>query len=311
MTGHGRTCVEGEPLALINDWRHPIDDGVGFIRSLFEPNVSYGPKRTDIPFFISGISTGGTIAINVALEIDGLQRTKASEEHQWSAFRGAILFCPLLARAVEIGEVKYQALRALKSIGFKSAGLGPKPEVAHFPSKDAYNRLASDPLCYYDGILLSTGTVVLKIIEVTKEFMEHIKFPFVLLHGRNDPVTLLSGSEELLNRSSTPKHLKELASFPDATHYMMVDGPEALDTYVKRILGWAHVHLVPVLPSTEPPPMTKRLSAKRLSAKKTLMKSMTACLLSAQTLASETPRSLERALVTLVEQAPQDMPSTA
>jgi len=224
MAGHGRSIRSKEDRGLIKDWKHLVSDGITFVEAIYSDSRSFALKSKQKPYFLCGLSTGGMVCIHLAQEITK-QNASWLPKPCWAGFLGALLLCPVIYQKVDPGILQTTALKGLKAIGFGKSDLGPKPDPNYFPSRAIYDQVVSDPFCYFGGMLLATGTSLLKMTEVTQGMLDDISYPFALFHATDDPVTPVSGSEKMLNRSKTPPEYKKLFQYSSlfASHYMLLD----------------------------------------------------------------------------------------
>jgi len=235
MTGHGRSIRKESELGLIRDWKVLGDDAVGFIEAVYGDRHPFSPK-TKLPFFLSGISTGGMLALHVGADLQRLKSTDASNP-VWSFFQGSALAAPLIHQLVQPSAFQTAALKGLRNIGLGKADLAPAPDKKKFPP-GGWARVQADPLCYYEKMRLDTGVTLLAMIDVTLTLLPEIAYPISLHHAKEDGVVPVSGSELLIKECKTADADKQLVYYPAgiSTHYLFLD--EGAPQVVTDMITW-------------------------------------------------------------------------
>lgn len=91
---------------------------------------------------------------------------------------------------------------------------------------------------------LGLGFTLLKFIAKLKDSITMVNFPFLVIHGDADQVTLLDGSTVLYEQSLTPTHLKKLVVFPGVRHNVMTEGM-AREHAIPAINDWITLRTAP------------------------------------------------------------------
>jgi alpha-beta hydrolase superfamily lysophospholipase len=241
MTGHGRSAIPEQPLTFVKEHKNLIDDGLEFVHALYSgtSKVSFGPKNAALPFVLAGISIGGTVVLNIAREL-WERKVRASMLPVHTNLRGVLLICPVIEQTVEPNWFETTALKTLKSIGFGKSSLGPKVvNSKYFPSPESYKTFTNDPYCYDGGMILQTGTSMLALIQVTKELIPRIAFPFVVFHAEDDPLIPLQGSKDVIKQAKTAQDDKKLFTYLNASHYLLLD-ETVIDVVVDDATRWIY-----------------------------------------------------------------------
>ncbi len=155
----------------------------------------------------------------------------------WSNWKGSILLAPPIAQTVSPSWIQVKLLEFVHFLGGSSLALGPKPDKTKFPSENDWNLFTTDPFTYTGRMKLAFGVTLLNLVDTLGETLTKIRFPYLVVHGDVDPVTPLSGSQLLLEKSTTPETLKKLVVFPGVKHNVMTHGI-AQEKSVPVLLEW-------------------------------------------------------------------------
>jgi alpha-beta hydrolase superfamily lysophospholipase len=190
MRGHGKS--EGERV-WVESFDEFLDDTASFLARVSE-------LLPGVPTFLMGHSMGGAIVLLYAIT--------RNQDMQGMIVSGASVkipedVSPLLQK---VSGVMGRFLPKLKTIVLDSADLSRDPEVVL-----GYD---NDPLVYRGGIYARVAAEILQVAGRIQESMEAIKLPLLIMHGTEDKLGAVEGSQELNARvSSTDTTLKLYQGF--------------------------------------------------------------------------------------------------
>jgi alpha-beta hydrolase superfamily lysophospholipase len=195
LRGNGRSPGQ---RGYINSWAEFRADLKGFLNLVTT-------KETDLPLFLIGQSTGGTIALDYVLR----------EPNQ---LQGLILMSPALGLGVSpwklwLGKILSRILpRFALDTGIDlSAGSRDPGAVAAF---------ARDPLRHSQGTA-RLATELLETIDWIKAHGTELQVPLLILHGGADRVTLPESSRIFFERLTLAD--KEIREYPGSYHELHND----------------------------------------------------------------------------------------
>lgn len=179
----------------------------------------------DLPIFLFGHSMGGGIVTLFAIErnpdVKGILLTgpsvKVSED-----------ISPFLQK---ISGVLSALLPKLPAVKLDSSDISKDPEVVK-----AYDE---DPLNYRGGILARTASELLNATKIITEHSKVIDHPILIMHGSDDKLAEVVGSEMLFkNVSSEDKTLK----IYEGLYHEILNEPEQ-DEVLADIINWLDNHI--------------------------------------------------------------------
>lgn len=213
--GHG--ISEGDRCHIVK-YQDLVQDMNDFIDDFFEKN----PKLLSKPRYIFGHSMGGLITTLTVLK-----------RHEF--FNGMILSGPLfkadpkIANPVLIMIVKYLSV-ILPKLPVGDA-INPT-DVSR--SKEIQYAYETDALTYHGKLRANLGYQMLLGIQEVEESFSKINLPFLLMHGKQDKLVMLSGSEKMYQESSSKD--KEIKIYQNLYHEILNE-PEK-EEVMNDILKW-------------------------------------------------------------------------
>jgi len=229
--GHGFS--EGERF-YIPDWKIHRDDSEQFCR------FAAAQHDEDLPFFLTGQSYGGGLAIHVArLWQDHSDKCPKS-------FKGFVSVCPAI-----IGDLP--PLPVVWTLRYGLAPMFPKWTPSFMPhpvrpervwTDERIREMASSPRIRDMGLsaggkayCLGTAVALLNVTEaVRSKVIPGLNMPFCTVHGTQDLAVPIAGSEYLMEHSATPEKDKALLRIEGARHDLFSE-PNAEDV-VSQMLKW-------------------------------------------------------------------------
>lgn len=173
-----------------------------------------------LPLFLLGHSMGGLIALTADLESPDL-------------FDGLVLTAPLI-QASQDNPLNRLVTKVISSLCHSCSLPFLRLNITQTTkSKVWQDYIRSDPLSYHGGYKFGPTQVGFEAVDALKERMERITTPLLVLHGEEDELCLLSGSQELVARARSRD--KELVVVPGAGHHLLL---ERLDVVKDKMLNW-------------------------------------------------------------------------
>lgn len=188
LQGCGRSEGARGLRIFVEQFEDYISDNIQLARSLKDQ-----PGFAGVPLFVSGISMGGNIALNCALQgyLEGL-------------FKGAALLAPMLSleKVARKGLNPYlRPLSTLLSYVLPTAAIVATDRNTLYPAIQAM--WDADPLVYHGKTRVRNANEYLRITEQVMSTLENVSFPFIVFHSENDTMCDCDGSKELFKRAST------------------------------------------------------------------------------------------------------------
>lgn len=215
LRGHGQSSGKRNYINRFSDYLDDLSEVLDRVKKSY-PGV---------PIFLMGHSMGGGIVTLFAMErnpdVKGLllsaPSVKVSDD-----------LSPFLQK---ISGVLSALVPSLPAIKLDNSIISKDPKVM-----EAYD---SDPLNYRKGILARTGAEVLKSTKQISEGCEVIDLPILIMHGGDDKLVDLSGSEMLYEKVSS--HDKTLKIY-DGLYHEILNEPEQ-DMVKADIIDWLDKHI--------------------------------------------------------------------
>eukprot|EP00752_Nemacystus_decipiens_P009718 g8678.t1 len=256
LQGHG---YSGGERAYIEDYNHWVDDyrqllelvagdgmdashstsseagdeAAGVPPHFFTASEAHRKRLREVPIFIAGESLGGALSILLGLSL------QESNHPLLPRFKGQVLVAPaikgnpppaMLVAALRHFVVplvpRWQIPSCLESVN--------RPEMCVLEVDE--RRHANHDVLGYPGGLGWGGNMRfrtgLNLIDLTAEVsrrLEHVKFPFLIMHDPGDSIVQFDSSKELAYRASTPHGSprgRELRPMKGWLHCLLTNCPE-------------------------------------------------------------------------------------
>eukprot|EP00903_Cladosiphon_okamuranus_P014574 g13516.t1 len=256
LEGHGYSSGE---RAYIEDYNHWVDDyrqllelvavdgvdssqyapseagggAAGVPPHFIAASAAHRKRLREVPIFIAGESLGGALSILLGLSL------QESNHPLLPRFKGEVLVAPaikgnpppsMLVAALRHFVVplvpKWQIPSCLESVN--------RPEMCVLEADE--RRHANHDVLGYPGGLGWGGNMRfrtgLNLIDLTAEVsrrLEHVKFPFLIMHDPGDSIVQFDSSKELTYRASTPHGSprgRELRPMKGWLHCLLTNCPE-------------------------------------------------------------------------------------
>lgn len=172
----------------VENFQDYVDDVLQLARSFDALNVA--GFSSALPSFISGISLGGCIAFNAALQ--------APEQ-----FKGVLLLAPMLS----LERVSRKGLNPyLRPVATALSWLCPTAAIVATDRNAKYPEIQEmwdkDPLTSHTNTRVRNAHEYMRITESTMKMLEEVTFPFIVFHSENDTMCDPDGSKQLYTRAS-------------------------------------------------------------------------------------------------------------
>lgn len=262
IMGHGYS--EGE-RSFVQEWDAVFDDLSAFLEALFgvaepapdEEDFNAGVSAQvlahirSLPIFVTGQSMGGMICMYVGLRLQNNEKLQ-------SKFCGAVLGSPSLAVDLPAAPVRF-LLRNIVVPLFKSHEMPPwissssksmpswsydlanptMRQQAEMDIRDCADRFPGEALGWQKGMRWGTAAAFSDVFSRIEEDMDDIEYPFLVMHDPDDKVCFISGSEKLMELSSSDdKTLNRVSA--RGVHCLPMF---ATEEYVSAMAAWMHRHL--------------------------------------------------------------------
>ena len=189
---HGQS--DGEPRSYILEFENHISDLEIYIDKW---------KRTDIPIFLMAHSMGGLVLISYLIERNPLL----------IQLRGVILSAPFLKPDKNTAPI-LQKLSSVVGTLFPKLKTVDIDATAISRDENEIKKYVNDPLNYNGKIHARSGYQLLKQMANVKNKFDKIEQSLLIMHGTNDKLAELEGSEALFKLcSSTDKEFIKLEGF--------------------------------------------------------------------------------------------------
>ncbi len=215
LRGHGKSS--GSPLFVGNFAEYLTD------LDLFLDRVR--ARLPGRPLFLMGHSMGGVIVTSYALDRE-------------SRVRGVVLSAPAVKLCNEMSPPLLKAasliarvLPRLQTVKINQNYISRDPAVV-----EAYER---DPLIFRKGVLLRTGSELVRAGQYVRERMDAFTLPILVLQGTGDKITEPEGGRRLYeNAASTDRTLK----LYEGLYHEILNEPER-ERVLQDIVDWLDAHV--------------------------------------------------------------------
>ncbi|KAJ7565950.1 hypothetical protein O6H91_02G082700 [Diphasiastrum complanatum] len=213
------------------DWiGHGGTDGLhGYVESLdyavsdtTEFLQKVASQHPSVPCFLFGHSTGGAIAVKVAIQSSAKK-----------LLNGLVLTSPALR--IKPGHPVLRAVAPLFSIllpKYQFRGNRKRQPVCRDPA--ALAAKYSDPLVYTGPIRIRTATEILRITSYLQRNLSKVSIPFFVLHGTEDKVTDPTASQDLYDQAVS--EIKNAKFYDGLLHDLLFELEK--DSIAADIIDW-------------------------------------------------------------------------
>jgi acylglycerol lipase len=195
LRGHGKSAGSRCFVRTFDDY---IDD-----LECFYQRIGHGAGEK--PVFVLGHSLGGLIAVLWSVryrpKLNGLLLSGPALQ-----VRRQLL--PWLRRFARVGSMFFPRLRLIR-LGYRSISRDPAVVV----------QFRDDPLVFHGRFPVRTGAEILRACDLAQAAQQHVRTPFLILHGTADRVAAVEASQQLLRRAEATDKMLHL--YPDLYHEVL------------------------------------------------------------------------------------------
>ncbi|XP_060081377.1 monoglyceride lipase-like [Ylistrum balloti] len=212
--GHGQS--EG-PRSHIDTFDYYVADVFQHIDQVKEKF----PEKT--PIFLIGHSMGGAISVLSAMS-------------RPDYFTGVVLLGPAIqASPGAISPIKMMAGKVV-------ARIFPQMCIEKLKTKDlsrdheVVKEYEEDPLVFHNGLKAKWGLEMLKAFDIMKEALPKVEWPFLVLHGDQDKLCAVEGSQQLHEQAQSKD--KQIKVYKGLYHQIHRELREDRDIVLHDLVDW-------------------------------------------------------------------------
>lgn len=219
--GHGKS--EGE--------RVMVETFDVFVKDVFAHLDEIKKSHPDLPVYIFGHSMGGTIATLAACE-------------KPDYFAAVVLSSPgiLIAPEIAPGRLKVFFGRMLNRFFPRMQILPPVDPIAISTDPKTVEEYRTDPLIWHSGVKLRIATAFGDAMDRIKNWIPSIQWPFLVIHGDNDTLTYIGGSE-LLEKEAKSED-KEIKIYKGLKHELLNEVKEEAEKVKSHVVEWLRKRII-------------------------------------------------------------------
>lgn len=217
--GHGRS--EGEPVQISSFDIYAAD----VLKHIDEKLTDLG----GLPIFLFGHSMGGTVAILCAMERPHF-------------FTGVVLSAPAIMAnpktashgMIFLGRIVSRIVPSFQVVGSENSSL-----LSRDPEQVSI--LTNDPLAWKGGLKAKWAMAIHDAMEFIKENLTKIEWPFLVLHGDADQLTMVEGSVMLEEKAASKD--KTIKIYPGFYHKLLNEPKDDAALVMNDIISWINQRL--------------------------------------------------------------------
>ncbi|KAL9960136.1 hypothetical protein ACROYT_G033546 [Oculina patagonica] len=217
--GHGRSEGERVQISSFNIYAADV------LKHIDEASANNG----GLPIFLFGHSMASTVAILCAMERPHF-------------FTGIVLSAPAILANPEtatrcmifLGKIVSRILPSFQVVGSENSSL-----LSRDPEQVA--ALTNDPLAWKGGLKAQWAMAIHDAMEHIKENIPKIEWPFIVLHGDADQITMVEGSMMLEQKASSKD--KTIKIYPGFYHKLLNEPKEDAALVMSDIISWINQRL--------------------------------------------------------------------
>eukprot|EP00164_Ancoracysta_twista_P001383 GFYU01001802.1.p1 GENE.GFYU01001802.1~~GFYU01001802.1.p1 ORF type:complete len:299 (-),score=80.52 GFYU01001802.1:51-947(-) len=194
----------------------------------------------DVPVFISGESMSGLICTLLGVRLRG-------DKDMRDVFKGAALFAPAFGSDIIPPKVMVWILLCLNSC-MPTAPLGPPMDLSlvWHPERGAKAQAEAERRnkageAYGGAMRLGTAAAMFNAQQWVTQNFDQVDFPFIVLHGTEDHVCTMAGSQALYDESATAKEDKEIQKLDGLWHDLLQESDR--DVIIGNVIEWMEARL--------------------------------------------------------------------
>ncbi|XP_029012077.1 monoglyceride lipase isoform X2 [Betta splendens] len=211
--GHGQS--EGD--------RMNIKDFQIYIRDVLQHIDMMKSRHPNLPVFIVGHSMGGAISILTACE-------------RPSDFAGVVLIGPMVQMNPDSATPFKVFMAKVLNHMVPSLTLGAIDSKWISRDKSQVEAYDADELIYHGGMRVSFAMQLMGAVNRIERELPTISWPFLLLHGGDDKLCDIRGSQTMYEKASTAD--KKIKVYEGAYHALHHELPEVVQSVLKEVTTW-------------------------------------------------------------------------
>eukprot|EP01035_Chromulina_nebulosa_P019153 gene19153-24994_t len=225
--GHGLS--EGV-RGLINDFRVLASDLVSLITY-----IRSNEKLSTLPLFIFSHSLGTLITIKALKDLTDIAAIVFSGTPIFPGFGSASPFGLKFLYPIAISSLGIPIIYLTSSLTpLGPAGPVVESELAY--NEDVINKARIDGRHYKGEIRNRTAYETLVVTKEVKELVKSITLPILVIHGKDDNISLHKGSEYIYENAATEADKKTLIIIPNSKHEIIFEkDPVGIDTIAQIV----------------------------------------------------------------------------
>ena len=181
-----------------------------------------------LPLYLFGHSMGGCISVFLDAENPGL-------------FKAMVLSSPMLALNRELTAWKVNLLRPVGAVmpWLPVGRLDANQITCDIKEVKKY---LDDPLIYTGAVRVRQAIQIYEMGTAVQALFEQVKVPFLVLHGAEDLICELKGSQILMEKAVLAED-KKLRVFEGARHELLHEGGDVPGVFVREVCDWLSAHM--------------------------------------------------------------------
>ncbi|MBN3302069.1 monoglyceride lipase isoform X2 [Amia ocellicauda] len=211
--GHGQS--EGDRMV--------ISDFHIFIRDSLQHIDLMRSRHPGLPVFVVGHSMGGAISILTVCE-------------RPNDFAGVVLIAPMVQMNPESATPFKVFMAKLLNHLVPSMSLGAIDSKWISRDQKEVQAYDADVLNYHGGLRISFGMQLMNAATKIEKALPGISWPFLLLHGDNDKLCDIKGSQMMHEKAQSQD--KKLKVYSGAYHALHHELPDTTSSVLKEISTW-------------------------------------------------------------------------
>lgn len=215
---HGES--EGKRRAFIKSFDDYIDD----YKVILE-NISQQFKK---PFFLFSHSMGCTVMLSHLIK----------EKNNDPLLKGIIMSGPFIKSVDDMSPILQKCAGIIGKLFPSVRTISPRPNTIS-RDKEEVRKYINDPLVYIEGIYASTGYQMLNQSKILQEQLSRFDYPFLIMHGTDDSLADIKGSEKLYELSPS----EDKTFIPLLDHKHEITRELERDKVLQQMIDWMNDRL--------------------------------------------------------------------
>ncbi|KAI8504352.1 hypothetical protein Bbelb_174700 [Branchiostoma belcheri] len=211
--GHGQS--EGKRV-YVEDFRPLARDLLQHVDMMVD-------KYPGVPVFLFGHSMGGAVALTASCQSPGF-------------FRGMVLTAPCIENSYTKADILRWTFMWTVAYILPNMSIGPSHTAGLTKDIGKAKKYAEDPLVFQEDYRLYSSCLFLHAVRTCEGLLPSVDCPFLVMHGEDDGHCDISGSWKLYQQARSKD--KELKTYPNCRHVLLLETPEDVEKVKQDILDW-------------------------------------------------------------------------